>query len=413
MRFLPALLVAAVAVSAAASATAQHPGSRNITVADRIPVIQAVDVEFDQDESRPFLYVADADGSVRVVSTAEKAEVIQTWQAADGAESHIADVEYFRIGQRHYLAAGIANDDGSGAVAVAEVTAPRRGDTLTEIARLRGSAVTDLFAYKHSSAAAVLAVADGGPLRLFSAAELLAANAEPSASVDTPEELERSTTGFDYVFLGFDAETQTDRLYGSGAGGYHVYDVTDIDNPQPVATVNPATIRRGGVAMPTPDGRYLIASAGYRGAPVRIFDLQQVYDGTLPVVRTAESAWAANWKNLYTDLQIRWPLVFVAGTDDGLQVFNIRDAAAPYTSAFYYTFVPATPAGTALDRPVQGAVAVDVRNNDGLIAVGDRNTGLWLFSLEAFQGWNGHGFGVSNMSAAQDWVGGPDRFGAQ
>src|SRR5690606_29001032 len=130
--------------------------------------------------------------------------------------------------------------------------------------------------------------------------------------------------GFDYVFLGFDVESQSDRLYGAGAGGYHVFDVTNLEDPQPVATVNPATIRRGGTAAPTPDGRFLVASAGYRGAPVRIFDLQQVYDGTLPIVRTAESAWAANWKNLPADIQIRWPLVFVAASDDGLQVFNIR-----------------------------------------------------------------------------------------
>ncbi|MCG6957274.1 MAG: hypothetical protein LJF04_14895, partial [Gemmatimonadetes bacterium] len=51
----------------------------------------------------------------------------------------------------------------------------------------------------------------------------------------------------------------------------------------------------------------------------------------------------------------------------------------------------------------QGAFGVDVRNSDGLIALSDMRTGLWLFHLEGFDGWNGANYGVANISSVQDF----------
>ena len=55
-----------------------------------------------------------------------------------------------------------------------------------------------------------------------------------------------------------------------------------------------------------------------------------------------------------------------------------------------------------------GAWGVDVRNADGLIVVSDKVTGFWAFKMDGFDGWNGHQWGMPNVSSAQDWDNGPD-----
>lgn len=403
----------ATASSGQSNVASGEAGTRNLKVAAQLPAIQPMDVEFDQDAARPYIYVADTDGAVRVVEVRSTVSVLQTWNVAQSPGGRVVDVEHFSIGGRHYVVAGVA-DGQAGTLAVAEVTVVRRDAPLLQIANVAVGPVADLFAYKHSSDRVLLAVADGGPIRLFDAASLLTGAAAPLSTIETPEQLEGPTTGFDYVYLGFHPETGADQLYASGAGGFYVFDVTDPANPGgPLVTVHPATMRRGGPAAPTPDGRYLVAAAPYRGAPVRVYDLQPVLAGELPTMRTAESAWAANWKNMCSDFEMRWPLVMAACTDDGFQVFNMRDASQPYTYAWYRTWQPGHQVSTALDREPAGAWTLDVKNTDGLVAVGDLNTGLWLFRLDGFQGWNGHGYGMPNVSSAQDWVGGPDRIGSR
>ena len=75
-------------------------------------------------------------------------------------------------------------------------------------------------------------------------------------------------------------------------------------------------------------------------------------------------------------------------------------------------------AGDTWDRPdspnaepqflMQGAWGVDVRNADGLIVISDQDTGFWSFKMDGFDGWNGHQWGVPNVSSAQDWDNGPE-----
>jgi hypothetical protein len=50
---------------------------------------------------------------------------------------------------------------------------------------------------------------------------------------------------------------------------------------------------------------------------------------------------------------------------------------------------------------------VDVRNADGLIVISDMATGFWAFKWRGFDGWNGHDWGVPNISSVQDWENGP------
>ena len=54
-----------------------------------------------------------------------------------------------------------------------------------------------------------------------------------------------------------------------------------------------------------------------------------------------------------------------------------------------------------------GAFGVDVRNEDGLIVVSDMTTGLWVFRMDGFHGWNGADWGVPNVSSVQNWDEGP------
>jgi len=225
--------------------------------------------------------------------------------------------------------------------------------------------------------------------------------------IDLPEELPGVDYGFHSVSVQYEAETETDRLYAGGAGGYYVMNVTDIRNPSLITAVNSAAVQIGHGVSATPDGTHLVTSAGYRTAPMRIFDLRPALDGTVPRVRTAIGAWTANWQHYAENHELRWPFVFAAAMDDGLQVFNMMNPFEPYTTGFYHTWDG--PSATLANRAGHktGAWDVDVRNHDGLIAVTDVNTGLWLFRMEGFEHWDGRGWGFPNVSSVQDWENGP------
>ena len=38
----------------------------------------------------------------------------------------------------------------------------------------------------------------------------------------------------------------------------------------------------------------------------------------------------------------------------------------------------------------------------------DFNTGFWTFKFDGFDGWNGHQWGMPNISSEQDWDNGPE-----
>ncbi len=56
-----------------------------------------------------------------------------------------------------------------------------------------------------------------------------------------------------------------------------------------------------------------------------------------------------------------------------------------------------------------GAFGVDIRNYDGLVVLSDMRSGLWLFKVDGFNGWNGHDRGMPNISSVQDWDHGVER----
>jgi hypothetical protein len=167
--------------------------------------------------------------------------------------------------------------------------------------------------------------------------------------------------------------------------------------------------------MAEPTGRYALAETETQYQPIRVFDLKPALDGTVKTISRPIGAWTPNWQNLVHQFEIRWPYVFMASYADGLHVVNMMDPTNPYTVGYYDTYDAPTipmaqgnsgyPGANAVYR---GNFGIDIRNADGLIVASDMQTGIWGFKMDGFDGWNGHQWGVPNISSAQDWDNGPD-----
>ncbi len=220
------------------------------------------------------------------------------------------------------------------------------------------------------------------------------------AEVPVPMESARAYHDF---YVGYHPDSEQDRFYGGGTGGYYVYDVTDLENPELLVSLTGINgVRRGHTFTPSPDGRYVIAETEYQYAPLRIFDLEPGLTGQVSNISRPISAWTANWEHLVHNHEVRWPYVFVSSYLDGLQVFTLSDPKNPKTVGYYDTFLEPEDSGV-----MNGSWGVDVRNADGLIVMSDMVTGFWAFRLEGFSGWNGLDWGVPNISSVQDWENGP------
>ena len=246
--------------------------------------------------------------------------------------------------------------------------------------------VRSVFLYRHSTAGAVMLAATSEGIRM------LAGPAATPDLVPIPDDIPNRDRGIRDVYAAFHLPTESDRLYAAGGGGYFVWDITRPESPELLTWVNSAAVQEGSAIQATPDGTHLVTTTAYRSAPVRIFDIRPALDGTVSQVRTAAGAWTADWKSYASRFEVRWPYVFVAARDGGFQMFNMRNAFEPYTTAWFRT---------------SNAVDVDVRNRDGLVAVADAESGLWLIRVEDFRSWDGRGWGVGNISAVQDWERGP------
>jgi hypothetical protein len=212
-----------------------------------------------------------------------------------------------------------------------------------------------------------------------------------------------ATRGYHDFYIGYDPANKRDVFYGAGAGGYYVVDITDLSNPKLLTSITGmAGVTRGHTFTPDPTGRYAVLETEYQYAPLRIVDLKPGLDGTVKTISRPIGAWTADWRDLSHNHEVRWPYVFVSGYLDGFQVFNMMDPTNPYTVGYYYTCdCPRPPQGNG------GTWGVQVRNADGLIVISDERTGFWDLKMEGFDGWNGHQWGVPNISSAQDWDNGP------
>jgi hypothetical protein len=391
---------------------------------------RTVGLEMEQELSRPFVYVArryqPTGFDVVSIAEPERAHRVFTWELP-GAEQDAGmganGGRYFKLNNRYYFVLAFRFDEGAahhdlGAI-VFDVTGLPDASAVREVARIRGAdahgGFSNIFAYKHSDGRALLFAAAAGPHALvYDLARVVAGRADEAlvGRVPTPDimlEHPLYGRGYEDVFVGYHPASGQDRFYGSGAGGFYVYDVTDPGNPAHRASVaGVAGLRRGYQAQPSADGNFLIGEMAIRNMPTHVFDLVPALEGQTASIRRPVGAWTANWTGFARAVEVRWPFAFVASLEDGLRVINLMDTQAPYTMGFFHTWDGPRSSHREGDWNVNGAWDVKVRNADGLIAVTDQVSGLWLLRMDDFRGWNGRRWGLPNMSSAQDWDRGVD-----
>ncbi len=132
----------------------------------------------------------------------------------------------------------------------------------------------------------------------------------------------------------------------------------------------------------------------YEYTPLRIWDLEPGQTGKTKNIDVPIAGWAADWRDLSHNHEVRWPYVFVSAYEDGLQVFDLKDPTAPHTDGWYYTcecthmhgFGGTPDNGWESTISVeQGAFGVDVRNCDGLIALSDMRTRSLAVPIEGLR----------------------------
>ena len=426
-------------------------GSPNIEVLAHIPLgpwSHVMDMEIEQELSRPYAYVARSDwnndperprqtgGPIQYrketskgvdiidIKDPKRAKVIYSWRIPSG-ELHQGtggmDNKYFKTKGRYYdiqsLQFGNGPDGDVGAV-VLDVTGLPDTSKVKQVGLIKTPGSTggfhNIFLYKHSDGRVLLFT---NSTQVYDMEKFLAGAADFGiiGRMPVPEDPSAGTGqpgGYHDVYVGYDPATKRDIFYGAGTGGYHVYDVSQAEQPKHLTSVTGvAGVRGGHTFTPDPTGRYAVTETEYQFSPLRIFDLKPGMDGTVKAISRPIGAWLGSWDGNSHNHEVRWPYVFVAGYMDGMQVFNMMDPTNPYTVAYYYTCdctLPGGAQGAGQNGGMDGSFGVDVRNADGLIVTSDRRGGFWAFRMEGFSGWNGHQWGVPNISSVQDWDNGPD-----
>ncbi len=416
---LAALLTASPVL---AQEDAEKRGSDNVEVVAHIPLGPSVsDIEVEQDMDRPYAYVAKQDGGLDIIDLHDPydAKVLHRWRF-DDMDIHVGsagkDIKIFEYNGRNYVVHSVQFRQGGpdadlGAV-VFDATGLPDVSTWKEVGRIQGpgelGGFHNIYVYRHSNGRPLLISTVSGPFanvydlgyvvdgRLDEA--LVAQIPVPANDSDRP-----GPRGYHDFYAGFHPDSEQDRFYGGGTGGFYVYNITDLENPELMVTLTGVSgVDWGHTFTPSPDGRYVVGEVEYQYAPLRIFDLKPALDGEVSNIRRPISAWTANWENLSHNHEVRWPFVFVSGYLDGMQVFTLSDPKHPKTVAHYDTYLEPED-----NRGMGGNWGVDVRNADGLIVSSDSQTGFWAFKMDGFNGWNGLDWGQPNISSAQDWVNGP------
>ncbi len=398
---------------------------------------KAADVELEQDRDRPYAYLCgfvNYDVQIYDISNTGAPKKIFTWQI-ENPELHrgigAMDGKYFKIKGRYYYAQSFQFMQGSpdadlGAV-IFDVTGLPDPSKVKVVARIKYPQALggfhNTFAYKHSDGRALYFATVNASKALVYDLDKIVAGTDPAAAligeVPNPTPFRQiGAGGYHDFYVGYDPATGQDKFYGAGLGGYSVWDVTKPEAPKQVFTITSLGMDVAHTFTPSPDGRYAVTETEYQYTPLRIWDLKDGQSGKTQNVDQPISAWTADWRDLSHNHEVRWPYVFVSAYEDGLQVFNLKDPKHPVTEGHFFTcncehehgFGGTPDNGWQSTTSVeQGAFGVDVRNYDGLVVLSDMRSGLWVFKMDGFTGWNGKDFGVPNISSVQDWDRGPEK----
>jgi hypothetical protein len=394
------------------------------------------DVEMEQDPSRPYVYVSgftNFDMQIYDVRDPSQPKKIYSW-TIENPELHrgigAMDGKYFKIGNKYYYAQSYQFMQGSpdkdlGAV-IFDVTGLPDASKVKVVARIRypqsPGGFHNTFAYKHSDGRVLYFATVNEPYALVYDLDKVVSGADSSTwlvgKVPNPTPFKQiGTGGYHDFYVGYDPATHRDEFYGAGLGGYSTWDVTHPEAPKQIFTITGLGLDIAHTFTPSPDGHYAVTETEYQYTPLKIWDLSEGQSGKTKNLDLPISGWTADWRDLSHNHEVRWPYVFVSAYEDGMQVFDLKDPKSPKTDGYYFTcgcvhehgFGGTPDNGWESTVSVeQGAFGVDVRNYDGLIALSDMRTGLWLFRMDGFKGWNGHDFGMPNISSVQDYDHGPE-----
>ena len=418
-------------------------GTPNIEVVSHIPLpgqrFSHADIEIEQEMDRPFVYIAQrfgASGFYAISIEDEEHPRVLYRYIVDDPDLHLGsgclDPKYAKADGRYYLIVscqfGQGGPDFDLGAMVFDVTGLPDASTVRKVADLRvpnlPGGFHNIFTYKHSNGRSLLvATTASKDAFVYDIAQIAAGVTDPVSAIAVPDPSAVRYQQWHDMYLGFLPDAAQDRFYGAGGGGYHVMDVTDVENPRLITSVTGIPgVESGHTFTPTPDGRYGLGMSvpTYQHSPIRFFDLRPPgSEGQTPnIVRgSGIGAWMAKFGGATHNHEMRWPYVFISGQDDGLQIVNMTDPTHPFTEGYYHTRQGpslyggegALVTGNATTGNIyDGAWGVDIRNADGLIVVSDFNTGFWAFRLDHFQGWNGNDWAMPNISSAQFWDDGPD-----
>jgi hypothetical protein len=435
-----ATLLSLVLVEVAAAQDAGPPRPRrspNVHVVAHVPSgghYTIGDIEIEQELARPYAYVTrlfEHGFDVIDLREPEEARLIYSWRI-ENAELHTGRGpqrgRYFKHAGRYYYVQGVQFGQGGpnrdvGAI-VFDVTSLPDTAGVREVGRISAADAPggfhNIFMYKHSDGRPLLFATSGPGAKVYDMARFIAGDADHGLVGLVPVEpsVDALSTGYHDFWVGFHQESQQDRFYGAGGGGFYVYDVTTPAAPSLIVTlVDIPGFNWGHTFTPTPDGRYAVGEAEWQFQPLRIFDLKPGLDGEVRNIDRAIGAWHSDWRTVAHNHEVRWPYVFVSGYETGLQVFNMIDPENPYTVGYFDTFMGPHNRGSMGDPMgpgnftwgvFDGAWGVQVRDADGLIVISDMTTGFWALRMDGFSGWNGHDWGMPNVSTAQNWDDGPE-----
>jgi len=447
MNYRLAGLLALGLIPRAASAQRQDiiypPGeqsSRNMKVMFHQPLVGASDLRIEQELSRPYVYQSHgrpAGFHILNIKDPSRAFIMYSW-TIDQPELHTGGAGGGMIfktkGRNYYIQSfqfrGTGPDNDLVAI-VFDVTGLPDTTKVREVARIRNAEYRggshESFTYKHSDGRAIFMTTVGTPpkygrfVNLYDMDKLIAGDPAFGLIGPVPEPEDTRKTydtfeGYHDMYAAYDPAAKQDKFYGAGWAGYFAYDITKPEDPKLLATISGVSgVDLAHTFMVDPTGRYAITETETQYQPIRFFDLKPALDGTVKNISRPIGAWSPNWQNLVHQVEIRWPYVFAASYADGLHVVNMMDPTNPYTVGYWDTYdrptidaATGTAAYPGANAVYVGSFGVDIRNADGLIVTSDMRTGTWGFRMDGFTGWNGHQWGMPNISSAQDWDNGPD-----
>ena len=288
------LMAATITPEASAQWTPLKRGSDNIEVVGHLPMggpVSAADTDIEQEMSRPYAYVgriSQGDGGKGVdiidLSDPERPSVLYEWRIED-PDLHIGlggmDVKHFKVDGRYYvvqfLQFGQGGPDSDLAAVVLDVTGLPDPSAVREVARMREPLLPggfhNTFVYKHSDGRVLLFATVRGPHANVYDLGMIVQGADMESAlagqVPVPQTGEgRVGGGYHDFYVGYNPDTDQDRFYGGGRGGYYIYNVTDLENPELVVTLTGVRgVANGHTFTPSPDGRYVVAETEYQFAP--------------------------------------------------------------------------------------------------------------------------------------------------